>query len=77
MWSGVGSIPQTIEECDKRLRLNFEGATVERNGELLVWKGEIVDKAAWKERVKVVFDRKKEYHNKWVMNYTRDKLEQA
>lgn len=76
MWwkEGVGSMPQTIEECDRRLRSNFEGATVLRGGEVLMKDGVVIDEAAWKERVKRVFDRQEEYQYKWVLNRTRGKL---
>jgi len=62
---------RTIKECDGQLRNNFEGATVVRNGVVLMKEGIVVDVEAWKERVKVVFDRRKEYYNKWVLRGTQ------
>lgn len=75
MWwrESIGSMPQTIEECERRLKSNFEGATVLKSGVVLMKDGVIVDKAAWKERVQTVFDRREEYQYKWGLNCTRDK----
>jgi len=62
---------RTIKECDRQLRSNFEGATVTQHGILLMKEGIVVDVEAWNQRVKTVFDRRKEYYNKWQLNYTQ------
>jgi len=66
---GLAVMPRTIEECDRKLRGNFEGATTVRDGVVLVRKGEIVDVEAWDRRVRTVFDRREEYQYKCRINY--------
>lgn len=65
-------MPQTIEECDERMRENFEGATFTQNGVIVVSKGKVVDEEIWRERVKRVFERRDYYRKRCAVDMLKE-----